>query len=142
MDQVCNYALLRFMPCRDADEFVNVGVAVVCEESALLDYRLETQNPARLSIFFPNLDVSDYQSGALALGAEIDRWKMEAANPQSADVTPRRAFCELTRRREGVFAFGPTRTLLSANPANVAEDMFQRYVRPGANLNVPTTPGG
>ena len=41
----------------------------------------------------------------------------------------RLAFHESVRIRESVLRFGEVRTILTANPQNLAEELFARYVR-------------
>jgi len=39
---VCNYAILRFRPYAETEEFVNVGVLVMCVQPCLLHFAAET----------------------------------------------------------------------------------------------------
>ncbi|MDQ3814925.1 MAG: DUF3037 domain-containing protein, partial [Armatimonadota bacterium] len=133
-EYVCNYALIRFLPYRDASEFVNIGVALACAPLNFLDFRIEVQRYARVSHFFPELDIIIYRAGLRALRAECDRWRETAARfqrrqPEQGEDIMRHIFGELTRARESLFHFSLPRTALASDPAAKLDQLFTYYVR-------------
>lgn len=133
-DYVCNYSLLRFLPYRDAGEFVNIGVALSCGGMGFLDFRLELRRWARISHFFPEADIRTYHEGLRALNDEFGGWRFAAsqlkAKPlEQREVMLRQVFGELARPREGIFHFGPARTILAVAPATTLDNLFEYYVR-------------
>ncbi|MBV9864659.1 MAG: DUF3037 domain-containing protein [Abitibacteriaceae bacterium] len=133
-EYVCNYALLRFLPYRDAGEFINIGIALACGPLGFLDFRIEMQRWARVSHFFPELEISTYRAGVHALCEECNRWKaatgrLAAQPPDKRETILRHIFGELTRPREALFHFGPPRTILSHAPGDTLDALFGNYVR-------------
>jgi hypothetical protein len=128
----CNYAVLCFCPYPETGEFVNLGVVVHCASAGLLASRIETAKHKRVTDFFPELDVTQFRFARDAMMAEIRRVERLNTRPtlgQRVDrETGRALFLELVRPREAVFRFGEIRTLLTADPAAVAEELFERYV--------------
>ena len=126
--QVCNYALLRFLPYPETGEFVNLGVVVHCLQPALMEFQIESPQLARVRDFFPELNRENFEAAQASITAEVARVKdlvTHAHDPKSAQ----RTFQELVRPRESIFRFSEIRTILSQDPANLANELFDRYVR-------------
>jgi hypothetical protein len=130
--QACNYALLRFLPYRETGEFVNVGVLVACPQPSFLDFVAERTIPDRAKALFPNQNEQAFAAALEALRVEMERVKGVAHDAKSV----RMAFTEAVRIRESVFRFGEIRTILTANPQDLAEELFARYVR----MEAPSLP--
>lgn len=132
-EYICNYALIRFLPYRDAGEFVNIGVALACEELGLLDFRLEFQDSPRVAGFFPEMDMALFRDGLNSLKNECERWRdsldhiSETPNGEKSRLMGH-IFGELARPQQSVFHFSKPRTLLSANPETSLDNLFERYV--------------
>ena len=59
----CNYAVLRFLPYPETQEFVNIGVVLMCPELRWFDYRTETRRRDRVTGFFPELNPAVFLQG-------------------------------------------------------------------------------
>ena len=125
IQHACNYAMLRFLPYPETGEFVNVGVLVSCQQPCLLYFLAETQMPDRAKSLFPKQNKQVFEESLEALRQEMERVKDGAHDPKSVQL----AFNESVRIRESVFRFGEVRTVLTATPQNLAEELFARYVR-------------
>ncbi len=121
----CNYAMLRFLPYPETGEFVNVGVLVTCLQPCLLHFVGERKMPDRAKSLFPKQNEHVFEAALESLRLEMERMKGRAHDPKTAQF----AFNESVRIRESVFRFGEVRTILTANPRNLAEELFARYVR-------------
>ena len=122
---VCNYAILRFRPYAETEEFVNVGVLVMCLQPCLLEFWAEKTMPDRAKALFPKQNEQAFAAALDALRLEMERLKAGAYDPK----TVQRAFDETVRIRESVFRFGEVRTILTGKPQQIAEELFARYVR-------------
>lgn len=123
----CNYAMLRFLPYRETGEFVNVGVLAACQQLCLIDFVAERKMPDRAKSLFPKQNEQVFEAAIEALQLEMERLKESSLDPKSLQI----AFDETVRIRESVFRFGEVRTILTANPQNLGEELFARYVRMG-----------
>ena len=121
----CNYAMLRFLPYPETGEFVNVGVLVTCLQPCLLHFVAERTMPERAKSLFPKQNAQVFEASLEGLRQEMERVKGGACDPKSVQL----AFNETVRIRESVFRFGEVRTVLTATPQNLAEELFARYVR-------------
>lgn len=133
-EYACNYSLIRFLPYRDGGELINVGVALSCGALNFLDFRLESRRFARVSHFFPELNIDIFRDGMRALGEECQRWRQSAARlaarrPADGDAILRHIFGEMARPRESILHFGPPSTALATDPAAKLDDLFDHYVR-------------
>lgn len=130
---VCKYALARFLPYRDTEEFVNVGVVLLCEQLGYLSYLLQSQPTQRIAVFFEGLDEKVYREGIRALESEIARVAQDQANgmfqKNASSLDPSRSFEMLTKPRKTLFCFGEPRVLMTENPANRLQSLFEHYVR-------------
>lgn len=122
---VCNYAILRFRPYAETEEFVNVGVLVTCLQPCLLHFEAETTLPDRARALFPNQNEQTFAAAMAALTEEMTRLRTGATDPKAVQ----RAFNETVRIRESIFRFGEVRTILTANPRELAHELFTRYIR-------------
>ncbi len=121
----CNYAILRFRPYAETEEFVNVGVLVTCLQPCLLHFKAETTLPDRAKALFPKQNEHTFAAALKALTKEMTRLRAGATDPKAVQI----AFNETVRIRESVFRFGEVRTILTANPRELAHELFTRYVR-------------
>lgn len=147
-EQVCHYALLRFMPYREAEEFVNIGVVLVCPPLGYLDFAVERAKFKRVTDFFPEFKPKDsvtiYRDGLTALLREAERLSLRAkhdrryGHPQTAEQV-RATFLALTRPREAVFHFSEPRTLLCQTPDVQLQQLFALYIERQLTL-VPDSP--
>jgi len=133
-EYVCNYSLIRFLPYRDAGEFVNIGVLLACGELKYLDFHVEFKRYKRVTNFFPELEAKVYRDGLRGLKAECERWRREITNlsrypNKDGEMLMRHIFGELTRAQESVFHFSMPRTLLTPKPEKTLEQLFTRYVQ-------------
>jgi len=122
---VCNYSILRFRPYAETEEFVNVGVLVVCQQPCLLHFVAERELPERAKALFPRQNEQTFAAAIEALRQEMERAKSVAHDPKSVLM----AFNETVRSRESVFRFAEVRTKLTINPKQIAEELFRLYVR-------------
>ncbi len=121
---VCNYAILRYLPYREREEFVNVGVLVTCSQPCFWHFYAETKMSDRIKDFFPNQDVGKYEAAFKAFQVEMTRRKGIAYTPHTLQM----AFNETVRIRESVFRFGEPRTIMTDNPKELVDKLFARYV--------------
>lgn len=126
---VCNYALLRFLPHPEGGEFVNCGVLVSCDQPCVLHFLMETIMSERVKALFPDQDEEKFQAAARAMEKEMARVTGGAHDPTSARI----AFNEAVRPRESVLRFSEPRTILTAKPKDLSEELFRQYVRRDAN---------
>ncbi|MEZ5387554.1 MAG: DUF3037 domain-containing protein [Prosthecobacter sp.] len=124
---VCNYAVLRFQPYPETGEFVNLGVAVQCPETGLLEVLVEQRKQRRVTDFFPELDKAQFRATREAVEAEFERIKHLAVQEKDRELV-RRVFQEMVRPREAVFRFGEARTILTDAPEKLSKQLFERYV--------------
>ncbi|HMP75785.1 MAG TPA: DUF3037 domain-containing protein [Kiritimatiellia bacterium] len=132
----CNYAVARFMPYPETEEFVCVGVALLCQETGYFGYKLEMKRRDRVSGFFPELDVRVFTNGRRIFEQQlqhVNRLLTAAKAPgqmkfdwESAD--PVGLFKELVRPRESLFHFGDIATVMADEPAHALDRLYADYV--------------
>jgi len=123
---VCNYAILKFLPYPETEEFANIGVVLCCPEISFFDYKIESLRLERISGFFPDLKIDVYSNGINELIAELKRVKLASVHVEKLDIT--NLFAEITKPRENVFCFSDIRTKLCLEPENEVGVLFSYYV--------------
>ncbi|WP_067278357.1 DUF3037 domain-containing protein [Mitsuaria sp. 7] len=125
----CCYALVRFMPHSDAEEFVNVGVVVACPQTGFFDFRLKTQNTKRVTDFF-GLSPKIYVAAVLVMNGELHRVKEQLEHQPGGDVATRtRALFEgVTHPREAQVKFSKARVALADSPEAELDRLYKHYV--------------
>lgn len=132
-EYVCHYALLRFLPYREAGEFVNIGVVLACPEAGFLNFAVERKKFKRITDFFPELkaNVAIYRDGLRTLEREFERLRLQnlqKINTPAHQKQAREAFAALLHPREALFHFGAPRTLLATDPAQRLRELFETYI--------------
>lgn len=131
----CNYAIVRFLPYPETEEFVNIGVVMACPQTGFFDYRLETRRRERVTHFFPEIDPVLLTAGRKAFHAELERVTVDMRPGNTAQLTLETEarelndrFRYLTRPTESLFRFGECSTLITTNPEAELERLFKDHV--------------
>ena len=134
----CQFAVLRFLPYPETQEFVNVGVVIGCPEIGVFDFQMEMQRRERVTGFFPEMNPDVYLDGRRMFRDELLRLRriMSVGRDRPAQLLlPHEqlafatAFREVVRPRESVFRFGGVGVSLAADPAREMGNLFDHYVR-------------
>ncbi len=133
---VFNYAVVKFLPYPETEEFVNIGVALCCPELGIFDFKIESRRRDRISGFFPELEIDVYANGRRELVNELGRIKATLSTHSPAGQTLLKfketdylnIFKEITKPRENIFCFGDIRTKSSFNPEQEVDVLFEYYV--------------
>jgi hypothetical protein len=132
---VCQYSVIRFLPYRETDEFVNVGILLLCEDTGFLGYRLERRRSARIAGFFQEMDRNVFMLGVQAMNSELRRVTGGKDHDEdghvvlpgtSSDLAA--TFVQLVRPRRTLFYFSEPRVIMSDHPADTLNQLFQTYV--------------
>jgi len=129
----CNYAILRFLPYPETEEFVNVGVVLACPAAHYFDFRMETQR-RRVTSFFPELNKEIFIQGRAAFRKELERVRgfMDRASNESilsfAVQEFNRSFLDVVKPRESIFRFSGVGTRLAQEPQEALDELFGHYV--------------
>jgi hypothetical protein len=129
----CHYAVVRFAPYPETDEFVNVGVVLACPALAYFDFkRADLRRRGRVGRFFPELDRNIYSA---ALNAWEDSLKTHQRIPTDRQIVndcdrdaQRELFKAIVRPRESIVYYSEPRVILSDNPSVTLDDIFGAYV--------------
>lgn len=132
---LCKYAVLRFLPYRETEEFVNVGIVLLCEELAYLGFLLEKKRSTRVTHFFEELDGAIYRQGIKAVESEIKRLSPKGQLPPDgrlslAGSAPHlaAAFDFLVRPRKTLFCFSEVKVALATSPTAKLKELFAHHV--------------
>lgn len=129
----CNYAIIRFLPYPETEEFVNVGVVLACPSAHYFDFRMESQR-SRVTGFFPELDKSIFLQGRNHFRLEMTRVRrfMDRASNENimsfAAQEFNRAFLDVVKPRESIFRFSGVGTRLAEDPQAALDELFRYYV--------------
>lgn len=132
----CNFAVVRFLPYPETDEFVNIGVVMACAQTGMFDFKIETRRRERITGFFPELDVATLLEGRKAFVLEVERVKTalnKQAQPDQHSFAFKQQefvsiFRELVKPRESVFRFSGIGTVLTDQPERKLGELFEYYV--------------
>ncbi|RZI59379.1 MAG: DUF3037 domain-containing protein [Rubrivivax sp.] len=126
----CRYALVRFMPHSDTEEFVNIGIVVACPQTGFFGFRLEARKHKRITDFFVGLSPETYTSAVLVMASELHRVKEQLDHRTGEDVATRTrsTFDNVTHAREAMVKFSKARVILADSPEVELERLFSHYV--------------
>ncbi len=75
---ICNFAVVRFLPYPETEEFVNIGVVLACPQTGLFDYTLEKRRRDRITHFFPEMEYPHHRPDEV--------WYFEADEPNHVEA--------------------------------------------------------
>ena len=129
MKYACQYAIVRFLPYVETGEFANVGIVIHCLQTGTFQYKL-LDRVRRISAFFEELDIAVYRRSRTEFTAELDRISQIFRNTyaHASDKVAKNLFSELTRTREAMIRFDKPRVVMTDDPAEQLQKLFDHYV--------------
>lgn len=124
----CRYAIIRFLPYAETQEFANVGIVLTCPETGYFGFKLEKRRYGRVAAFFAKLDMKVFRAALGGFEKELARVAgYIAANRLRGDEL-RAAFDSLVHPREAIVRFGSVRPKLVESPEEALDQLFAYYV--------------
>lgn len=132
-----SYAIIRFQPHVETEEFANIGIVLVAPRMSYLDFRLETKRLGRLTSFFDTVEAATIRGVIKNYDIELKRIKDLAGHTGSGQSrfefelrdNAEHLFHALTKDREGVIRFSDVRFAMTDNPRGKLDELFDYYVR-------------
>ncbi|MDR5012051.1 DUF3037 domain-containing protein [Agrobacterium fabacearum] len=132
-----SYAIIRFQPHIETEEFANIGIVLVAPRLSYLDFRLETRRLGRLTSFFDSVEATTIRSVLKSYNAELKRIKDLARHTGDGQSrfefelsdNAEHLFHALTKDREGIIRFSDVRFAMTENPKAKLEELFNYYVK-------------
>lgn len=126
MKQLCNFAILRFMPFAETQEFANVGIMLYAPKTGFVDYLIAPKSFKRVTQFFDDLEGGLYKNAMTTFEKELARVKNYGLSITGEKQV--KFFEEVTRFREGIIFFSESQAMLHENPKIALEELFRVYV--------------
>lgn len=126
----CRYAVIRFVPFPETEEFVNIGIILACPNSGYFNFKLQTKKRhGRVSSFFPDVEKGAYREAIEMFSRELSRIQL-IMHSQHFDSPSevRNLFDSLVHPREAMIQFAAPRVRMAKNPDEVLEKLFSYYV--------------
>ncbi|MEY2891410.1 MAG: hypothetical protein RJA98_1318 [Pseudomonadota bacterium] len=135
MKTACHYAIVRFMPFVETEEFANVGVVLFAPEGRYFGFRLLSQRTSRITNFFEHLEAASYRAFMRDLQQELERVSAtfksigtERSGSRPAEAEAWALWSELIKPRATLVRFGEGRVVLASDPATQVSALFGHYV--------------
>lgn len=119
------YAVIRFVPKVEREEFMNVGVIVYCASEKFLKAKFQIVE-GRLRALHPLLDMKELED---RLEAFCIICRGDATGGSIAQLPPASRFRWLTASRSTVLQTSPVHPGLSNNAEEALEKLFSQYVK-------------
>ncbi|MDL2408848.1 DUF3037 domain-containing protein [Rhizobium calliandrae] len=131
-----SYAIIRFQPHVETEEFANIGIVLVAPRMSYLDFRLETKRLGRLTSFFDSVEAATIRAVLKNYHAELTRIKDIAGHNGNGQTrfefkltdNADHLFHALTKDREGIIRFSEVRFAMTDSPKNKLDELFDYYV--------------
>lgn len=126
MSEKCtfDYAIFRFVPRVELEEFFNVGVIVSCPGFKFLEARVAV-NEAKLRCFSPDTPIEEVKQYL----AVIPQICAGTAQDTISKMPQRERFYWLAAQRSTIVQSSPIHTGLTSDPSETLERLFAKYVR-------------
>lgn len=124
----CRYAVIRFCPYQETEEFANVGLLLTCPKTGYWGFKLEEKLPKRLGNFFSNLDSEVYKKAILHFKEELLSIQYLLKQlPHTAEQI-RTLFEGFVHPRESIIRFSTPKAMLHEDPEAALDYLFDSYV--------------
>ncbi|AUI67229.1 DUF3037 domain-containing protein [Beggiatoa leptomitoformis] len=133
---LCQYAIVRFMPTIETEEFINVGIVLLATQHHFFGFKLTNKRYGRITHFFHKEARDAYlfakenilEKELIRIQKLLDKYQLENHSKKEYSDFARTIFNELIRPRETAIRFSEQKVLLSNNVENTLEDLFASYV--------------
>lgn len=122
----CQYAIVRFTPYIETEEFANVGIVLFAPRQKSFEFKLVTTRYGRITRFFHELEPRIYQASVKMLAQELTR--VQKLLTQSSTASALDLFKHLIRPRETMLSFSPVRVVLASDLQAKLDELFGFYV--------------
>lgn len=126
MKTLFEYAVVRFMPFAETQEFANVGIVLWASSPNIVLTKLAPAPFTRINNFFEDLDGNLYKKARHFMVMELERIKNYAMHSEGKQLDA--IMHELTRHREGVMTFSETGALLAEHPETVLNQLYRTFI--------------
>ncbi|WP_182036486.1 DUF3037 domain-containing protein [Vibrio diabolicus] len=132
MKTFVEYAIVRFMPISETQEFANVGIVLWSNTEHKVLTKLAPAPFHRINNFFDDVDGNLYKVARSLMEAELTRITnyVHGKGQKYTDSIMK----EFTRQREGVMTFSEPGALLTNDPQIALEQLYNTYI--GRDLKV------
>lgn len=131
----CLYAIVRFCPFVETEEFANVGVIIISPEHRVFEVKLMTKKHARITHFFEQLDARVFKTSMQNLKDELERIRtllqqhgFDKRLRSNDSAFARALFDEIVRPREAVIKFSNVRAVLMTDAKAKLDELYGYYV--------------
>lgn len=124
----CRYAIVRFLPYPETEEFANIGIVLTCPETGYFGFKLQKRRHGRVTNFFDEVKSKTYREALAMFDKELARINEDVyATAQQPDEL-RSIFGALVHPREAIIRFSESRSRLVDHPEDALEQLFRYYV--------------
>lgn len=132
-----SYAIIRFQPHVETEEFANIGIVLVAPRMSFLDFRIEDRRLGRLTSFFDTVEAATTRGVLKSYHVELKRIRDLAGHIGNGQKrfefelsdNAEHLFHALTKNREGMIRFSEVRFAMTDNPKDKLDELFNYYVR-------------
>jgi len=130
----CLYAIVRFAPFVETEEFANVGIILLAPTEQYFDFRLLDRRYARVTRFFAEMKPEIFNTSMRNLREELQRVVLllgERGRDQVLNLDTdfgRSLFAEIIRPRETIIKFSEPKSVLATDPNAQLKALYGFYV--------------
>jgi len=127
MNMAFLYAIVRFAPYAETEEFANVGIILCVPKLGYFDFKIAPARFKRLSGFFDDVDNKLFGATRNNIEQELLRIRDHAIHESEGHLVS--IFKEVTRSRESIIRFGELRSgLLKSKPNEFIDTLYERFI--------------
>lgn len=130
---LCFYAIVRFTPFVETEEFANVGVVLYAPADKYFGFDMLTTRLARVAAFFEPVDAALLRRTMKDVRDELERvaHEFEALTRLGRADAGMALWRELLKPKSSQIALSSERVVLSERPREQVGELFKRYVEHG-----------
>lgn len=123
--KIGKYAVLRYVPDENREEFINIGLVFHCPDDGYIDFKI-TNNFSRVTAFDDEIDISFLK--LILDGIKEDLSQSTITGPAFEDLNSPKFLDNYTRHFVNQIQFSRVRSIRTENVETDFRDLFRTYV--------------
>ncbi len=128
MKTAYHYSVIRFVPSRERQESINIGVFVVSPQEGKFYYQLSDNEERAEVLLPPNADISVYRMARDAVKGRLQSIQQMANQTHPDEHLTLETFRDVIRPRESMIQYSAPGIIVGSDAAEMQKDLVARFV--------------
>ncbi len=126
--KVYQYSVIQFVPSRERQESVNIGVVAISPKEGKFYYQVPNVDKKARALLSPNAHISVYHTVRDAVTRRLQSIQEMAKEKHPNEKLTLETFCDVIRPRESMIRYSAPGVIVGDSGTQVQEELVKRFV--------------